>query len=78
MNVSIKRINRNEGIIKLNTLKKLIGKIPKSTRIKLVGKSDDIPVYGMMLLSQESKSLGFLKDPSENVYSVNDLKVRYK
>ena len=39
---------------------------------------DDLPAEGLMALVDSGGSFEYLLDPREDIYSVNDLKVRYR
>ncbi|GAI62077.1 unnamed protein product, partial [marine sediment metagenome] len=39
---------------------------------------DDLPTEGLMRLAETSGALNFLKNEKEDIYSVDDLKVRYQ
>lgn len=39
---------------------------------------DDLPVDGLMSLAQEGSSFAYLADPREDIYTINDLKVRFR
>lgn len=39
---------------------------------------DDVSIYEIMKFEENSKALDFLKDEREDIYTVNDLKVKYK
>ena len=68
----------NMGIIELTLLKKLIEKVRKFDEVELKVLEEDIATEGIMKLEEQSGSFDFLYDEREDIYSVNDLKVRYK
>jgi len=78
MNVLVEKISARKGIIDLSVLKKLINNVSKVEKVKLVERTIDLPTAGLMILSEQSKSLDFLNNPGENIYSVCDLKVKYR
>jgi hypothetical protein len=59
-------------------LDRLIEAARKVEEVELIEGGDDLPTDGLMRLAEGSGSFGYLIDPREDVYSVNDLKVRYK
>jgi len=59
-------------------LDRLIEAARKVEEVELIEGGDDLPTDGLMRLTEGSGSFGYLSDPREDVYSVNDLKVRYK
>ena len=44
----------------------------------LIKKFDEIETQGLMKLVEEDPAFEFLKDPREDIYTVDDLKERYK
>jgi hypothetical protein len=40
--------------------------------------TNDLPIGGLMILSEVSGALDFLKDEREDIYSIDDLKVHYQ
>jgi len=59
-------------------LNRLIEAARKVEEVELIEAGDDLPAEGLMRLAGESGSFDYLLDPREDVYSVNDLKVRYR
>lgn len=76
--IKAKKISPNMGLINLNELDKLIEKVKKTEDVELTMVETDIPIEGIMKLEDESGAYDFLKDPNEDLYSVSDLKVKYK
>ena len=74
----IERISENQAIINLEALKRLIDVAKKVDEIEIDEVIDDLPTEGLMRLAETSGALNFLKDEKENIYSVDDLKVRYQ
>lgn len=59
-------------------LERLIAVARQVEEVELIEVQDDLPAEGLMRLVQEGGSFAFLADPREDVYSVSDLKVRYR
>ena len=76
--INTTKIGKNMGIIELTLLKKLIEKVRKFDEVELKVLEEDIATEGIMKLEEQSGSFDFLYDEREDIYSVNDLKVRYK
>lgn len=58
-------------------LQHLIAVARQVEEVELIEVQDDLPADGLMRLVQEGGSFSFLADPREDVYTLNDLKVRY-
>lgn len=74
----IERISENQAIINLEALKRLIDVAKKVDEIEIDEVIDDLPTEGLMRLAETSGALNFLKNEKEDIYSVDDLKVRYQ
>jgi hypothetical protein len=59
-------------------LNDLIAAARRVEEVELLTSADDLPADALMHLAQEGGSFEYLLDPREDVYSVNDLKVRYQ
>ena len=59
-------------------LDRVIEAARKVEEIELVESGDDVPTDGLMRLTEAAGSLEYLMDAREDVYTVNDLKVRYR
>jgi len=78
LEVEIEKISKSQGVISMPVLRKLIMLAEKKEHVKFVEKEADISSLGLMILSQQNGSLDFLNNSKENIYTVNDLKVKYK
>lgn len=78
MDILVERISVHKGIVDLEVLKKIVNTAKKIKKIKLTEKISDISTSGLMILSEQGKALDFLKEKKEDIYTINDLKVRYK
>ncbi len=78
LKIIAKRVNSEMGLISFDELNKLIEKVKKTEEVELTIIETDLSVDGIMKLEDESGAYDFLKDPREDIYSVSDLKVRYK
>lgn len=58
-------------------LQKLLALAQQSEDVRLAIDDEDIPTVSIMKLAEESGAFAFLAD-EEDLYSVNDLKVRYR
>jgi hypothetical protein len=74
----IEQISQNQAIISLEALKTLIDAAKKVDEIEIDEVINDIPIDGLMMLAETSGAFDFLKDEKEDIYTVDDLKVRYQ
>lgn len=74
----IEKISQNQAIVSFEALKSLLNMAKKVDEIEVEEIVNDLPIEGLMMLSESSNSLDFLKDEREDIYSIDDLKVRYK
>ncbi len=71
-------VGAGKALVDRNELERLAEVARKVEEVELVEVHDDLPVEGLMTLVQESGSFGFLADPREDIYTLDDLKVRYR
>ncbi|MBC8230842.1 hypothetical protein H8E77_14930 [bacterium] len=76
--VKIERISQNQAIISLEALNTLIDVAKKVDEIEIDEIRNDLPIEGLMMLEETSGAFDFLKDEKEDIYTVDDLKVRYR
>ncbi len=78
MNVIIEKISKNKAIIDLNVIKELVKKAKKVDKINIIEKEEDISTNDLMKLSEKSGAFDFLNDKDEDIYTIDDLKVKYR
>ncbi len=78
LKLKVEKISPNFAVINLETLSRLIEAAKKVDDVEIEEVINDLPYTGLMRLSETSGSLNFLNNEEENIYSVNDLKVRYQ
>ncbi len=71
-------VGEAKALVDRAELQHLIDVARRVEEVELVEIHDDLPAEAIMRLLQEGGSLEFLNDPREDVYSVHDLKVRYR
>ncbi len=72
------RLGPGKALVDRGELDRLIEAARKVEEVELIERSDDVPTEGLMGLTEAAGSLEYLLDPREDVYSVNDVKVRYR
>ena len=78
LTIKARKIGGNKGLIDMNDLYLLVECAKKIEKINLSIIEDELPIEGIMKLQEQSGAFDFLDDPREDIYTVNDLKVRYK
>ena len=76
--VHAQQVGEEKALVDRAELQRLIEVARRVEEVELLEISDDLPGEGVTQLLQEGGSFAFLSDPREDVYSVNDLKVRYR
>lgn len=71
-------VGPDKALVKRQELGKLIEVARKVEEVELLESVDDLPVEGLERLAVEGGSLQFLEDAGEDIYTENDLKVRYR
>jgi len=78
MNVVIEKISKNKAIIDLEVIKELVKKAKKGDKINIIEKEEDISAKDLMKLSEKGGAFDFLNDVGEDIYTIDDLKVKYR
>jgi len=78
INIEIKKISSDKVIVDLESIKKLISIAEKIDKVNLIETEEDISTNELMKLTEKNGSFDFLNDKKEDLYSINDLKVKYK
>lgn len=76
--VHAQSIGEEKALVDRAELQRLIEVARQVEEVELVEFQDDLPGEGVTQLLQEGGSFAFLSDPREDIYSVNDLNVRYR
>lgn len=71
-------IGPDKALVSRDELKRLIDAARKVEEVELIERADDLPSEGLTRLAAEGGGFEFLEDPREDIYTVNDLKVRYR
>ena len=72
------RVGTERALVDRIELERLVEIARRVEAVELVEVTDEIPVEGLMRLAQEGGSFDLLADAREDVYSREDLKVRYR
>lgn len=70
-------ISNNLVLLTKEQFQELVVLARKLTNVDIVELENDLPIEGLMYLQEKDRTLDFLNEPDENIYSVNDLKIRY-
>jgi len=71
-------IGPDKVLVNREDFRKLIEAARKAEEVELVEPADDLPVEGLARVATEGGSFQFLEDAREDLYTVHDLKVRYR
>lgn len=78
MKITVEKIPPGKSLLSAKDLKKLVQLARSVERVDLVETHNDLPVEGLMKFAEQGKAFEFLDDKREDIYTVKDLKVRYK
>ena len=78
LRLEIEKISQNQAIINVEALEALINAAKKVDEIEITEVTNDLPIEGLMKLAETSGAFDFLKGEKEDIYTVDDLKVRYR
>jgi hypothetical protein len=76
--VHAQSVGAEKALVDRAELQRLVDAARRVEEVELIEVQDDLPAEGLMLLMQEGGGYEFLADPREEVYTLNDLKVRYR
>ena len=76
--VHAQQVGPGKALVDRGELQRLIEVARQVEEVELIEVQEDLPTEGLMRLVEEGGSFSYLADPREDVYSLNDLKVRYR
>jgi hypothetical protein len=76
--VHAQQVGEEKALVDREELQQLIEVARRVEDVELIEVHDDLPVEALMRLAQEGKSFDFLNDSREDIYTLDDLKVRYR
>ena len=76
--VHAQQVGPGKALVDRGELQRLIEVARQVEKVELIEIQEDLPTEGLMRLVQEGGSFSYLADPREDVYTLNDLKVRYR
>lgn len=76
--VHAQQVGPEKALVDRGELQRLIDVARQVEEVELIEVQDDLPAEGLMRLVQEGGSFSFLADPRKDIYTLNDLKVRYE
>ncbi len=68
----------DKALVNREELGKLIEVARRVEEVELLEAGDDLPTAGLERIAAEGGSFRFLEDAREDIYTVNDMKVRYR
>ncbi len=71
-------VGSEKTLVDRTELQRLIDVARQVEEVELIEVQDDLPVEGLARLAQEGGSFDFLADPREDIYTIDDLAVRYR
>jgi len=71
-------IGPDKAIVDRKELERLVEAARQTEDVQLIESEEDLPLAGLMRLVEEGGSFKFLEDPREDIYTPDDLQVRYR
>ena len=76
--VHTQQVGPEKALVDRGELQRFIEVARQVEEVEVIEVQDDLPTEGLMRLLQEGGSFSYLADPREDIYTLNDLKVRYR
>lgn len=78
LNIALRRISRDEVVLGNRDFEALVQRAKTVEEVIVEEVEDDLPAEGLMKLVEQDDAFAFLHDPAEDIYTVDDLKERYR
>ena len=78
LKLKIEKVSPTKVLVERKSLLKLIRNARQVEAVDVSETELDLPLEGIMRLAEEGRSLDFLYDKREDIYTISDLKVRYR
>ncbi len=72
------QIGAEKTLVDRAEFQRLVDVARRVEKVELIEIQDDLPTEALVRLVEEAGSFRFLDNPPEDVYTLNDLKVRYR
>lgn len=77
LNITTNKIS-SSVILPVDQFNMLVEQARKAGEVSVTESVDDLPIDALMKLQEQSGAFDFLQAPEENIYTVHDVKVRYR
>ena len=78
LHIRVEEIAPRKVLIDRRFVQILLDKVRERETVQVLEETNDLPAEGLMRLAEQGRALDFLNDEREEVYTVEDLKVRYR
>ncbi len=78
LTITANKISTHAAIVDVEQLREVVRKAQMSEEVNLIEIENDLPIEGVMGAVEKGHSIDFLSDQREDIYTVNDLKVKYQ
>ncbi|NKB70570.1 MAG: hypothetical protein GKR89_26165 [Candidatus Latescibacteria bacterium] len=78
LNITLRRVSGDLVIIDSKDLGELVKRANTVEEVVIEEVEEDLPTEGLMKLVETDEAFAFLHDPAEDIYTVDDLKERYR
>lgn len=76
--LKVEKVSKFKVLIERKSLQELIRKVTKLEKVEVTETQLDLPLVGIMTLAEKNKAFRFLYDKREDVYTISDVKVKYR
>ncbi len=78
LTINLQRIGGEKVILDRKDFDELVQRASTVEPVTVEEVDDDLPIEGLMKLVEQDDAFAFLGDPAEDVYTMDDLKERYR
>ena len=76
--LKVEKVSKFKVLIERKSLRELIRKVTKLEKVEVTETQLDLLLVGIMTLAEKNKAFRFLYDKREDVYTISDVKVKYR
>jgi len=78
LKIKYARVNRSKLLVDRRVMNELIKRVRRYEKIDVIEETAEPRTKGIMRLAEQGKSLRFLYNKKQDIYSVADVKIKYK
>ena len=78
LNIPLRRVEGDKVILDSKVFEALVQRAQTVEDVVIHETAEDLPTAGLMKLVEQDDAFAFLHDPAEDIYTIEDLKERYR